>query len=437
MPFFAGFRIGFDNNYIYVSLIGIWLGIHKYALDGNLENNWLLDRPPGGIAFDSNGYIYITVGNGIHKYNSDGESQGWFGKDAQGETGWHDPGSTTLAKPGSEDGAFSVPSDLIFDIQDNMYVLDDGNNRVQKFGSSGTFLEKWGKSGSGIGEFYNPMGITLYNNTVYVADSGNDRIQRFVPYYKVKLTWEESEINNIDPGTCEIYSDIIKTYNDVPDSPYLTFHMYNGVDFTHKRINSKQLTSLVPFIDEFNSEDSLKKQGTYTKVPSGASSHWEVNSLGVLKSTAGFADILIIPQKYPTWRDYDFTAYIKKKNESAVPLNFSLLYKVTDLDNYYEFNLNENGGSLETVHYNVTPISSNIIPNSEKNSIDISQFDDFVPVRIEVRNHESSGKTKITTYINEQEKNKFIYNMPLYGGVGIKANNTEIEVDKLEIKPLR
>ena len=71
----------------------------------------------------------------------------------------------------------------------NVYVVEQGNHRIQKFTSSGNFILKWGKnggdgtSGSGDGEFNDPRGVAVDNNSgnVYVADRGNHRIQKFGP----------------------------------------------------------------------------------------------------------------------------------------------------------------------------------------------------------------------------------------------------------------
>ena len=62
----------------------------------------------------------------------------------------------------------------------NVYVADTGNNRIQKFDSSGTFPAKWGNNGSADGEFYYPHGVASdTTDSIYVADSGNNRIQKF------------------------------------------------------------------------------------------------------------------------------------------------------------------------------------------------------------------------------------------------------------------
>ncbi|MBN2753359.1 MAG: 6-bladed beta-propeller [Candidatus Goldbacteria bacterium] len=98
---------------------------------------------------------------------------------------------------GTEDGNFNNPQSLAVDSQDNIYVVDKGNNRVRKFNSSGTFLKKWGSAGSGNGEFNAPDGIALdTNNNVYVVDTGNNRIQVFNSDGVYQAQWGTSGSGN-------------------------------------------------------------------------------------------------------------------------------------------------------------------------------------------------------------------------------------------------
>ena len=319
-----------------------------------------------------------------------------------------------------------------------VYVTDYYNHRIQVFDSNTNFILKYGIPGTGDGQFNQPGGIAVDGNeNIYVADTFNHRIQKFTRALKIKLTFKQADVADEDPGTFETFSDSVKVYKNVPDSPYLTFHVAldSFLHVTHKQITSRQLTSLVPFIDEFSSDDSLLRQGTYTKVPAGLSSKWSISGGELLSDLLG-TDKLIIPQKFPTWQDYQFTVYIKKVNGTA--LDFSLLYKVTDLNNYYEFKLDE--GEEETVHKIVAGDNETTIPNTGVDNSDSEfwgKFSDFIPVKIEIRYHKSSGNTFVKAFIDGQEINNFIYNIPVFGGVGIKAYNTEIAVDRLEIKPLR
>jgi sugar lactone lactonase YvrE len=81
---------------------------------------------------------------------------------------------------GSGNGEFNNPLGVAHDASGNLYVTDSGNNRVQKFSSSGTYITQWGTSGTGNGEFTSMSGIAVdSSNNVYVFDVGNNRIEKF------------------------------------------------------------------------------------------------------------------------------------------------------------------------------------------------------------------------------------------------------------------
>ena len=72
----------------------------------------------------------------------------------------------------------------------NVYVADSGNDRVQKFTSTGAFITKWGSSGAGNGAFQSPCGVAADSaGGVYVADSGNDNLQKFTSAGGFITTW--------------------------------------------------------------------------------------------------------------------------------------------------------------------------------------------------------------------------------------------------------
>jgi len=83
---------------------------------------------------------------------------------------------------GAADGQFGAvgPAQVAVDSSGNVWVADPGNDRVQEFDGSGTFLAKFGTSGGGAGELSGPDGVaTAAGGVVYVADTGNNRIQKF------------------------------------------------------------------------------------------------------------------------------------------------------------------------------------------------------------------------------------------------------------------
>lgn len=87
---------------------------------------------------------------------------------------------TQWGGPGSAPGSFSVPFNLAVDSLGNVYVADAGNNRIQKFSSSGDLLTYWGSLGTGPGQFDWPQGIAVdISGSVYVTDVFNHRVERF------------------------------------------------------------------------------------------------------------------------------------------------------------------------------------------------------------------------------------------------------------------
>jgi len=80
----------------------------------------------------------------------------------------------------SGNGQFNEPCGVAVDSGGNVYVVDYGNSRIQKFSSSGAYLTQWGSPGSGDGQFSNPVGVAVDSGgNVYVVDAGNNRIQKF------------------------------------------------------------------------------------------------------------------------------------------------------------------------------------------------------------------------------------------------------------------
>jgi hypothetical protein len=60
-----------------------------------------------------------------------------------------------------ENLAFHMPSAIAVDRTGDLYVLDTGNHRVQKFGPDGQYLATLGRRGQGPGEFYFPAWVAV------------------------------------------------------------------------------------------------------------------------------------------------------------------------------------------------------------------------------------------------------------------------------------
>ncbi len=85
-----------------------------------------------------------------------------------------------FGRQGTGPGEFGYPVALAEDADDRLYVGEyGGNDRVQVFAADGTFLHAFGRQGIGPGCFQRPGGIAVLDEDVYVVDAFNNRIQRF------------------------------------------------------------------------------------------------------------------------------------------------------------------------------------------------------------------------------------------------------------------
>jgi len=90
--------------------------------------------------------------------------------------------SSSFGSRGTGNGQFERPEGAAVDSSGNLWVVDTGNKRIQKFNSKGEFLCKIGSLGSGNGQFSNPRGIAADSaGNVWVVDSGNGRLQKIGP----------------------------------------------------------------------------------------------------------------------------------------------------------------------------------------------------------------------------------------------------------------
>ena len=100
-------------------------------------------------------------------------------------------------KEGTEYGQFKSPAVIVIDSKDDIYILDNGNNRIQKFNSQGNFLGQWGKKWEfnikeePAGYFNGSSSICIDNNdNIYVSDYGNARVQVFDIKGNFKMMWD-------------------------------------------------------------------------------------------------------------------------------------------------------------------------------------------------------------------------------------------------------
>ena len=79
------------------------------------------------------------------------------------------------------DGLFRQPTDVTWDSEGNIYITDGYvNSRVAKYDKNGDWVKSWGEKGIAPGQFRLPHTIVAdRNNNLYVGDRTNRRIQVF------------------------------------------------------------------------------------------------------------------------------------------------------------------------------------------------------------------------------------------------------------------
>ena len=149
-------------------------------------------KMPGGLALDSHNHLYaVDAGNDrILKYDGDGKFLTQWGSYGTGESQFNF-GVTTL--DGSNYTQVAVAGgDVATDRQDNIYVVDTLNARIQKFDATGKFLTKWGSAGDSAGQFGHLVGVAVDSQgNVYTAeDDPQSRVQKFDSNGQFLLQWD-------------------------------------------------------------------------------------------------------------------------------------------------------------------------------------------------------------------------------------------------------
>ena len=124
-------------------------------------------RSPIGVAVDNDDSIYI-VDNGNHRIQKS-TSASWF--------------IASVGTGGSNPLQFSYPIGIGFNKKNGkLYVCDQYNHRVQVLETNLTHHSSFGSLGSGNGQFSYPLGVAFDSSeNVHIADYSNYRIQVFTP----------------------------------------------------------------------------------------------------------------------------------------------------------------------------------------------------------------------------------------------------------------
>jgi sugar lactone lactonase YvrE len=185
---------GSDANFKWLTGLAIDDSDRLFAADSGMKRVLIFDAnhkvegqlteglyDPGGVAIDNeNRLVYVA----------DAEQDLVFVYDA-------DPPYKLIRKMGvpgmkhtlTGPGEFSKPTGVAVDQDNNLYVTDTWNNRVEVFDADGNFIRQFGKHGDGPGYFARPKGIAIDSDGhVWVADGMQNRVQVYTPEGKL-LIW--------------------------------------------------------------------------------------------------------------------------------------------------------------------------------------------------------------------------------------------------------
>ncbi len=115
-------------------------------------------------------------------------------------------GRFIIGRLGSEPGQMEGPVGVALDVEGNVYVVDSGNSRIQKFDARGALVGSVGEAGGETGQFNQPSDIAVdAAGNVYVADTWNHRIQKFAPDLSFVAQWGKPTRDLINPGPDEMW----------------------------------------------------------------------------------------------------------------------------------------------------------------------------------------------------------------------------------------
>ncbi len=127
---------------------------------------------PSGVAVAADGTVYVAD-TGNHRIQ-------WFAPPDTGGSSLPSPRQGAWGGPGNGPGQFDGPTGVAVSDEGDVFVVDAGNHRVQRFSQHGAFLGAFGEPGSGEGALDGPVDVVVDSyGRVYVSDAGNHRVAQY------------------------------------------------------------------------------------------------------------------------------------------------------------------------------------------------------------------------------------------------------------------
>jgi DNA-binding beta-propeller fold protein YncE len=135
------------------------------------------------VKVDKEDNIWVTDKGSdmVIKFNPQGRVAMVFGRKQEASDEGTEPLKHVKPPLPPVDGMFRQVTDVTWDSAGNTYISDGYiNSRIAKVDKDGNWLSSWGEPGNQAGQFNTPHSIAAdAQNNIYVADRGNRRIQVF------------------------------------------------------------------------------------------------------------------------------------------------------------------------------------------------------------------------------------------------------------------
>jgi NHL repeat len=159
-------------------------------------------QPLGVAVDDTSGDVYVVdrLNNTVDKFTASGEFVLMLGSDVDQTPGAADPNVCTAASgntcvpggAGAEAGQFNTPFEVAVDnspgtSKGDVYVVDAGNGRVEKFSSAGGYLSQITETPTGALNFVSPIGhgpiggvgVDPSTGDLYAGEPGREVVDKF------------------------------------------------------------------------------------------------------------------------------------------------------------------------------------------------------------------------------------------------------------------
>lgn len=159
-----------DQDRLYI--VDMTSRIQVFDRDGSFIRSWRTPKckqgKPCGLSISHDGLLMVcdTHYFRVLFYTPEGERV---------------PERTIGGTNGRGPGEFGFVTDVVQDSKGNYYVSEYGDyDRIQKFSPDGQYVYQWGQHGTEPGQFLRPQGLAMDDqDQLWVADASNHRIQVF------------------------------------------------------------------------------------------------------------------------------------------------------------------------------------------------------------------------------------------------------------------